>query len=51
MNAHINRSIDLLPAMSAPALFPGSSYCIGGFWPVHGGHNGSFSPASVGLPQ
>jgi hypothetical protein len=19
---------------------PGSSYCISGFWPVHGGHNG-----------
>jgi hypothetical protein len=36
------RNLDLLPATSTPILFPSSSYCIGGFWPVHGGHNGGF---------
>ena len=36
------RNLDLLPATSAPILFPSSSYCIGGFWPVHGGHNSGF---------
>jgi hypothetical protein len=34
------RNRDLLPAISAPIPFPKSSYCIGEFWPVHGGHNG-----------
>jgi hypothetical protein len=33
------RNRDLLPTISAPIPFPKSSYCIGEFWPVHGGHN------------
>src|SRR6516162_9792919 len=36
----MNRNIGLLRAISTRAPFPGSSYCIGGFGPVRGGHNG-----------
>jgi len=33
------RNLDLPLAIATPSLHS-SSYCIGGFWPVHGGHNG-----------
>jgi hypothetical protein len=36
------RNRDLLPAISAPIPFPSFSYFMGGFRPVHGGHNGGF---------
>ena len=34
------RNLDLPLAIGDPHPRPSSSYCIGGFWPVHGGHNG-----------
>jgi len=36
-----SRNRDL--AIRAPLSSPAASYCIGGFWPVHGGNNGRLS--------
>ena len=42
------RNLDLPLAIGDPHPRPSSSYCIGGFWPVHGGHNGRLFLASAG---
>ena len=34
------RNLDLPPAIGRSPSLPSSSYCTGGFWPVHGGHSG-----------
>jgi hypothetical protein len=34
-----DRNLDLPLAIGDPHLIPSPSYCIGGFWPVHGGHS------------
>ena len=34
------RNLDLPPAIGGSPSLPSSSYCTGGFWPVHGGHSG-----------
>jgi len=36
------RNLDLPLAIGDPHPRPSSSYCIGGFWPVHGGHRQAF---------
>jgi len=38
------RNLDLPLAIGVTPSLPSSSYCTGGFWPVHGGHSGGFSP-------
>ena len=45
------RNLDLPLAIGAPHLIPSPSYCIGGFWPVHGGHNGGLFLASAGAAR
>src|SRR3974390_975552 len=38
-NARIaTRNLDLPLAIDVTPSLPSSSYCTGGFWPVHGGH-------------
>jgi hypothetical protein len=47
----MNRNIGLLRAISAPALFPSSSYCMGGFGPVRGSHNGQLFWRGASVPR
>ena len=44
------RNLDLPLAIGDPPPRPSSSYCIGGFWPVHGGHNGRLFLSSADAP-